>query len=55
MAWVLVRLGLPNSAVIVALALVPIISLAFDDGERSGMPSKVAQAVISDGSPTLTE
>jgi hypothetical protein len=55
MTWVLVRLGLPNSAVIVALALVPIISLAFDGSERSDMRLNLAQTVISDGSPTLAE
>jgi hypothetical protein len=55
MSWVFVRLGLPNSAIIVALALVPIISLAFDGSERSDIRANLAQAAVTDSRPTLTE
>jgi hypothetical protein len=55
MTWIFVRLGLPNSAVIFALALVPIIALAFDGTKCSEMRSNVVQAVTAGTSPSHIE
>jgi hypothetical protein len=53
MTWVFLRVDLPNSAAILALALVPIMSLAFDGTKRADMRSNVVQAAISE--TVLTE
>jgi hypothetical protein len=51
MAWFFVRLGVPNSAVILALALVPIVSLVLDATRGLEPRSAVRQNVRADVLP----